>query len=85
MAWNAAGRLAYGMSEMDKDETIRAQSRVIGILFEIIERMGENSILDSEYLALVLSGENGDRMEEIRMTRKQNAEEISRLLSRLES
>lgn len=73
------------MSEMDKDETIRAQSRVIGILFEIIERMGENSVLDNEYLTLVLSGGNGDRMEEIRTTRRQNSEEISRLLSRLES
>lgn len=73
------------MSETDKDETIRAQGRIIGILFEIIERMGENSALDSEYTTLALSGGNGDRMEEIRMTRTQNAEEISRLLSRLES
>lgn len=73
------------MSETDKDETIRAQGRIIGILFEIIERMGENSALDSEYTTLALSGGNGDRMEEIRMTRTQNAEETSRLLSRLES
>ena len=73
------------MSETDKDETIGAQGRIIGILFEIIERMGENSALDSEYTTLALSGGNGDRMEEIRMTRTQNAEEISRLLSRLES
>ena len=73
------------MSEADKDETILAQSRVIGILFEIIERMNENSVLDEEYLTLALSGGDGERMEEIRSARRQNAEEISRLLSRLES
>ena len=73
------------MSEADKDETILAQSRVIGILFEIIERMNENSVLDEEYLTLALSGGDGERMEKIRSARRQNAEEISRLLSRLES
>ena len=73
------------MSEADKDETILAQSRLIGMLFEIIERMNENSILDEEYLTLALAGGDGDRMEEIHANRKQNAQEISRLLSKLES
>lgn len=73
------------MSETDKDEIIQAQSRVIGMLFEVIKRMNENSVLDEEYMTLALSGENGDRMEEIRGVRLQNAEVVSRLLSQLES
>ena len=70
---------------MDKDELIRAQSQVIGILFEVIKRMNENSALDEEYMTLALAGRDADRMQEIREERQQNAEVVSRLLSQLES
>ena len=70
---------------MDKDELIRAQNQVIGILFEVVKRMNENSTLDEEYVTLALSGGNADRMNEIRKIRQQNAGVITRLLQQLET
>ena len=37
------------MSEQSKDELIKAQNEVIGILFEIIKRLQANSDLDEGY------------------------------------
>ena len=70
---------------MDKDELIQAQNQVIGILFEVVRRMSENSTLDEEYVTLALSGGSADRMGEIRDARQQNADVISRLLRQLET
>lgn len=70
---------------MDKDELIEAQNQVIGILFEVVKRMSENSNLDEEYVTLALSGGSADRMREIRDARQQNADVISRLLQQLET
>ena len=70
---------------MDKDELIEAQNQVIGILFEVVKRMSENSNLDEEYVTLALSGGSSDRMREIRDARQQNADVISRLLQQLET
>jgi hypothetical protein len=70
---------------MDKDELIRAQNQIIGILFEVVKRMNENSTLDEEYVTLALSGGNTDRMNEIRKIRQQNAGVITRLLQQLET
>ncbi|MBI1657988.1 MAG: hydrolase [Thaumarchaeota archaeon] len=70
---------------MDKDELIQAQTQVIGILFEVVKRMSENSTLDEEYVTLALSGGSADRMSEIRDARQQNADVIARLLRQLEA
>jgi len=43
-----------GESERSKDELIKAQNEVIGILFEIIKRLQTNNDLDGEYLNLAL-------------------------------
>ena len=70
---------------MEKDELIEAQNQVIGILFEVVKRMSENSTLDEEYVTLALSGGSADRMNEIRNARQQNADVIARLLRQLET
>ncbi len=73
------------MSEGDKDELIEAQKQVIGILFEIVQRLQANSDLDREYLEIVSSGgSNRARMDSISDERRENAEIIRRLLERLE-
>ena len=41
------------MSERSKDELIKAQKEVIGILFEIIKRFQANVELDEEYFQLI--------------------------------
>ncbi len=69
---------------MDKDELIRVQSHVIGILFEVVKRMNDNSKLDEEYMALAMAGGDADRMTQIREARQQNSEVISRLLQQLD-
>lgn len=69
---------------MDKDELIRVQSHVIGILFEVVKRMNDNSKLDEEYMALAVSGGDADRMTQIREARQQNSEVISKLLQQLD-
>lgn len=69
----------------DRDEIIRAQTQIIGILMEIVKRFTENGMLDEEYFALVAAGKNSDRMREILKMRQNNSEAISRLLSQLES
>ena len=48
------------MSIQEKDDLIRAQNELIGILFEIIKRFQANNTLDEEYFSLVSSGEETD-------------------------
>ena len=70
----------------DKDELIKAQNELIGVLFEIVKRLNENNTLDEEYFALITSsGKNGGRIQQILDKRKENSEVVSRLLSQLET
>ena len=76
------------MSENDKEELIKAQNEVIGILFEIIKRYQANNDLDEEFFQLV-SADNSKidktNLDEILKKRKENAKIISRLLGKLET
>ena len=76
------------MSE-NKDELIKAQNELIGILFEIIKRLQSNNDLDTEYFQ-IMSKKNRTETEnilldEITKERKDNAEVVSRLLKQIES
>ena len=76
------------MSE-NKDELIKAQNELIGVLFEIIKRLQSNNDLDTEYFQ-IMSKENkteteNNRLDEITKERKDNAEVVSRLLKQIES
>ena len=76
------------MSE-NKDELIKAQNELIGILFEIIKRLQANNDLDSEYFQIIgketrTENENS-RLDEITKERTDNAEIVSRLLKQIES
>ena len=74
------------MSELNKDELIKAQQEVIGILFEVIKRLQENNDLDEEYFQIVKQ-ENKDekRLKEIMNERASNSEIVGRLLKQLET
>jgi len=76
------------MSE-NKDELIKAQNELIGILFEIIKRLQTNNDLDTEYFQIIgketrTENENS-RLDEITKERTDNAEIVSRLLKQIES
>ncbi len=76
------------MSE-NKDELIKAQNELIGILFEIIKRLQSNNDLDTEYFQIIgketrTENENS-RLDEITKERTNNAEIVSRLLKQIES
>ena len=76
------------MSE-NKDELIKAQNELIGILFEIIKRLQSNNDLDTEYFQIIgketrTENENS-RLDEITEERTDNAEIVSRLLKQIES
>ena len=76
------------MSE-NKDELIKAQNELIGILFEIIKRLQSNNDLDTEYFLIIgketrTENENS-RLDEITKERTDNAEIVSRLLKQIES
>ena len=76
------------MSE-NKDELIKAQNELIGILFEIIKRLQANNDLDTEYFQIIgketrTENENS-RLDEITKKRTDNAEIVSRLLKQIES
>ena len=76
------------MSE-NKDELIKAQNELIGILFEIIKRLQTNNDLDTEYFLIIgketrTENENS-RLDEITKERTDNAEIVSRLLKQIES
>ena len=76
------------MSE-NKDELIKAQNELIGILFEIIKRLQSNNDLDTEYFQIIgkdtRSDKENTRLLEITKEREDNAEIVSRLLKQIES
>ena len=76
------------MSE-NKDELIKAQNELIGLLFEIIKRLQANNDLDTEYFEIIIknirSEVENSRLSEITNEREENAEIVSRLLKQIES
>lgn len=77
------------MSQNDKDELIRAQNELIGILFEIIKRLQANNDLDEEYFHLISSEQskniNQKRLDEILAQRKENSQFVLKLLDKIQS
>ncbi len=76
------------MSEQSKDELIKAQNEVIGVLFEIIKRLQANSDLDEEYFQIISNEKkrsvNKTRLEKIIKERNDNGKIVTRLLTKLE-
>ena len=76
------------MSERSKDELIKAQKEVIGILFEIIKRFQSNNELDEEYFQLISNVKKREmdkkRLEDISKKREENGKIVTRLLEKLE-
>ena len=75
------------MSE-EKDELIKAQNEVIGVLFEIIKRFQSNNDLTDEYLKLSIKEKvesDNERLKIITKERDENAKVIARLLEKLET
>lgn len=73
------------MSERSKDELIDAQKEVIGILFEVIKRLQENSNLDQEYFQIITEDQKDKtRLDQIIEERTENAKIVGRLLEQLE-
>lgn len=76
------------MSISEKDELIRAQNELIGILFEIIKRLQANNTLDEEYFQLITSEKTDiiqKRVDEILSQRTDNSKTVAKLLEKLES
>lgn len=76
------------MSDDQKDELIRAQNELIGVLFEIIKRLQANNDLDEEYFQIIANSErepNKNRLDEILEKRKENSKIVSRLLEKIQS
>ena len=72
----------------EKDELIKAQNEVIGVLFEIIKRFQTNNDLTDEYLKLSINEQaeiDNERLENITKERNENAKIINRLLEKLET
>ena len=78
------------MSE-NKDELIKAQNEVIGILFEVVKRLQTNIDLQDEGVRIIIKSneddieKNKNRLDEITNKRNENSEVISRLLKKLDS
>ena len=76
------------MSENSKDELIKAQNQVIGILFEVIKRLQANNDLDEEYFQIISKDkktkQNEERLESIMKERNENAKIVGRLLEKLD-
>jgi len=76
------------MSEQNKDELVKAQNEVIGILFEIVKRLQNNNQLDEEYIQIITTTEknkiNQKRLDKILKERTENAKIVTRLLEKLE-
>ena len=76
------------MSERSKDELIKAQKEVIGILFEIIKRFQVNNELDEEYFQLISNVKKREvdkkRLEDISKKREENGKIVTRLLEKLD-
>ena len=68
------------MSE-NKDELVKAQNELIGILFEIIKRLQSNNDLDTEYFKIIGKDSRTEiensRLNEITKEREDNAEIVS--------
>ena len=77
------------MSEQDKDEMIRAQNELIGVLFEIVKRLQANNTLDEEYFQIISGKQQRDvdkkRLEKILEERQENSKVVSRLLEKLQT
>ena len=75
----------------EKDELIKAQNEVIGILFEVIKKLQENIDLQEEGVQLIIKSkddnleENKVRLDKITEERNSNSDIISRLLKKLDS
>ncbi len=73
----------------EKDDLIRAQNELIGVLFEIIKRLQANNNLDEEYFQIVASEQKREsekrRLDEILEQRKENSQIISKLLEKIQS
>ncbi|MGH1522505.1 MAG: hydrolase [Nitrosopumilus sp.] len=62
-----------------------AQKQVIGILFEVIKRLQENSNLDQEYFQIITEDQKDKtRLDQIIKERTENAKIVGRLLEQLE-
>ena len=76
------------MSE-NKDDLIKAQNELIGVLFEIIKRLQSNNDLDTEYFQIIGKEKKTEtenmRLDEITKERTDNAGVVSRLLKQIES
>ena len=78
------------MSE-NKDELIKAQNEVIGILFEVVKRMQTNIDLQDEGVGIIIKSNEEDlesnkkRLDEISKKRNENSEVMSRLLKKLDT
>lgn len=76
------------MSEQEKDELIRAQNELIGVLFEIIKRLQANNTLDEEYFQIIASDNVRDtdkkRLDEILEQRTENGKIVAKLLEKLQ-
>ncbi len=76
------------VSEQEKDELIRAQNELIGVLFEIIKRLQANNTLDEEYFRIIASENvrNADkkRLDEILTQRTENSKIVAKLLEKLQ-
>jgi len=75
----------------DKDELLKAQNEVIGILFEVVKKLQENIDLQEEGVQLIINSKEDDldksksKLDEITKQRNMNAEMISKLLKKLDS
>lgn len=77
------------MSEQDKDEMIRAQNELIGVLFEIIKRLQANNTLDEEYFQIISGESQRDvdkkRLGKILEERQENSRVVAKLLEKLQT
>ncbi|NDB32291.1 MAG: hydrolase [Nitrososphaeria archaeon] len=77
------------MMSSEKDELIRAQNELIGVLFEIIKRFQANQILDDEYFQTVSSEwqneQSRKRLDDILAEREDNSKTIAKLLEKIQS
>ncbi len=84
---NTINKIA-NMSETSKNELIKAQKQVIGILFEVIKRLQANNDLDEEYFQIVSNDkktkQNEERLENILKEKNENAKIVGRLLKKFD-
>jgi hypothetical protein len=77
------------LPEQDKDEMIRAQNELIGVLFEIIKRLQANNTLDEEYFQIVSGESQRDvdkkRLGKILEERQENSKVVAKLLEKLQT